>query len=100
MSEPREIVAQTMWSYGAEDDPEVDPYYCEWAEASEDGRRYYLKQADAIIAALGAGGVAVVPKEPTDEMVIAGGQAYLDRANILVVYRAMIESALEENANG
>jgi hypothetical protein len=56
-------------------------------------------EADAILAALDAAGLAVVPKEPTEEMQIAGTEVRLivrameDRA--AVIYRAMVAAAKE-----
>jgi hypothetical protein len=56
-------------------------------------------EAAAILAALDAAGLAVAPKEPTDEMQTAGTEEWLtvrameDRA--AVIYRAMIAAAKE-----
>jgi hypothetical protein len=62
-------------------------------------RADYDRVARLALAALDAAGLAVVPKEPTDEMQIAGTEEWLtvrameDRA--AVIYRAMVAAAKE-----
>jgi hypothetical protein len=85
---PREIIGQ--WLQSA---PWVHDPFGPWTEVADD-----------LLKALDEQGMAVVPKEPTNEMMMAGyslvgdlhyltlqAQGWGDRAN--VIYKAMIEKA-------
>jgi hypothetical protein len=70
-----------------------------WGDQWKFVHRKLTDDAAAILAALDAAGLAVVPKEPTEEMQIAGTEQWLtvrameDRA--AVIYRAMLAAAKE-----
>ena len=53
-----------------------------------------VREADAIIAALAAAGLVIVPKEPTEKMKIAGHAKRYPFASD--VWRAMLEAATDE----
>jgi len=50
--------------------------------------------ADAILAALAEAGLVIVPREPTELMLLAGVSASV-RQRVSSIYRAMVEAANE-----
>jgi hypothetical protein len=74
---------------------------CDWQTADEEYRDYVLDRAAAILAALDAAGVAVVPKEPTQSMINAAVEytSYAaDRVypeDCVNIYHAMLAAAKE-----
>jgi hypothetical protein len=67
------------------------------AEVGASCREQRITEARAAIAALDAAGFAIVPKEPTEAMVIAGNGT-LETVQADDVYRAMLAAAKGEGA--
>jgi hypothetical protein len=88
---PAEVIAHAMLGL-------VSPR-ASWDNQWKSVQRTLAGDAAAILAALDAAGLAVVPKEPTVEMQVAGTEQWLtvrameDRA--AVIYRAMVAAAKE-----
>jgi hypothetical protein len=88
---PAEVIARAMLDL-------VSPR-ASWDNQWKSVQRTLADDAAAILAALDAAGLAVVPKEPTEEMRTAGTEEWLtvrameDRA--AVIYRAMLAAAKE-----
>lgn len=72
-----------------------------------DPRAYWLRKARAILSALKAAGLVIVPEEPTEKMMKAGGEEPGGVTDIFegaatiwpgTIYRAMIRAATSPDA--
>jgi hypothetical protein len=64
----------------------------EWELLSKATKLLWLRSADSALRALTAAGVAIVPREPTEEMMMAGGQLEVAPAGVAFLWSAALSA--------
>ena len=88
----KEVIAAAIYALDPAEDQDLDmdyrpigkPYPIPWeaiAEFDSPAVKAIEDDATAILAALDAAGYVVVPREPTDEMVVAGDERIIEALN-------------------
>lgn len=79
---------------------ESAPHKDAWELTGPVGRQNCLDQADAVLRALDAAGLAIVPREPTAFQSVEGQQVALrDGGDLKDCYRAMVAAANQGERN-